>query len=136
MTIESDARAEAERRFEYAGLSETKTDAFVAGYLAGAQRAALDMPAATRVEVIDPHEGRAFTAYYDAPGVIVRVQDEGRTVKVFTGGKRAASPAVTDEMVERAADELGVAIGGGDLSDLARVILEAALTAPRDGGES
>jgi hypothetical protein len=43
-----------------------------------------DLPDVTRVEVIDG-TGRAFVRYYDTPGVQVHVQDEGRTIKVFTG---------------------------------------------------
>ena len=41
-------------------------------------------PQVTRVEVID-NTGRAFTAYYATPGVMIDIQDDGRTVKVFAG---------------------------------------------------
>jgi hypothetical protein len=42
-----------------------------------------DYQEVTRVEVIDS-TGRVFTARYP-PGVVVQVQDDGRTLKVFAG---------------------------------------------------
>lgn len=45
-----------------------------------------DFKKVTRVEVIDGSGTRAFTAYYDAPGVIPVLQDEGRTLKIFVDG--------------------------------------------------
>lgn len=38
----------------------------------------------TRVEVIDS-DGRVVVRYYDGPGVLIDIQDEGRTLKVFAG---------------------------------------------------
>lgn len=38
----------------------------------------------TRIEVID-NDGRAIVRYYDSPGVLIDIQDEGRTLKVFAG---------------------------------------------------
>lgn len=38
----------------------------------------------TRIEVID-NDGRAVVRYYDSPGVLIDIQDEGRTLKVFAG---------------------------------------------------
>lgn len=40
-----------------------------------------------RVEVIDD-EGREFVQYYKDDGVRISVQDNGRTVKIFTGRKK------------------------------------------------
>lgn len=68
--------------------------------------AVLSLPAATRVEVIDPYSGRAFLGQYDR-GMSVHVQDGGRTVKVFAD----VLPAVDD--------------ASGDLTHLQGVVASA-----------
>lgn len=46
-------------------------------------------PEVTRIEVIDS-TGRAFVAYYK-PGVLLSVQDKGRTIKLFAGERVESS---------------------------------------------
>lgn len=41
-------------------------------------------PKAVRVEVIDA-EGRVFVRYYKPGGVMIQVQDDEHTVKIFAG---------------------------------------------------
>lgn len=57
-----------------------------AGYREAAARvhAEYDTSKVNRVEVIDDTNGRAY-ANYDAYNVIVQLQDNGRTLKVFIG---------------------------------------------------
>jgi hypothetical protein len=43
----------------------------------------------SRIEIIGPN-GREFVAYYE-PGAMLDVQDDGRTLKVFVGERRAGT---------------------------------------------
>ena len=42
------------------------------------------LPKVTRVEVIDD-EGRIFVAYYETHGVMLSLQDDDKTLKIFAG---------------------------------------------------
>jgi len=80
------------------------------------------------------------TAVHRADRLQSRLAEVEQERDALAGAQRAASPAVTDGMVERAAEALIDASFGQELPeapiDLARAALEAALTAPGDGGES
>lgn len=50
----------------------------------------VDLSRVTRIEVIDA-DGRAFVGYYDRPGVTRLIQDDGRTLKIFTDGHKTSA---------------------------------------------
>ena len=93
----------------------------------------LSLPLVTRVEVIDPIEGRAFTGRYGAAGASVHVQDEGRTIKVFAAETQPhdqdARVAIQDVVADALRDAPALLENpeyGGDVVDVVSDRLHAA----------